>query len=489
MKIHNIRLGFATNSSSTHSFIFLEGAVDEWPYEINDFGWSFFTAASKEAKLNYLAATCFQNMSYVSSGDVAQQITEMLLGVKVPIDKGYSDWDIDHQSLITLPRSWFGITPDEQFLEHLKRFFIETEDLVILGGNDNDEEGHYLAREGGGFVLPVPIESSREDWVCRWDPEYLYWTFFSRGNGTKMRMSFDNLRKEGSRESRYERSWTSSLIQKAFAPELVDLKITEVCNNDSPCKKYCYQNSCSEGKHCDLQTLGKVAEIFAEMKVFEVALGGGDPMEHPHFLEVLGLFRKYGVVPSFSTRKTEWLREKQIRERIFEAIGAVGFSVSTVKEVRSLGNLLKKVFEQNIPRNKIKLHYVMGSTSLWEFSKIISFLSNRKTFLSTEMLLLLAFKEKGRGYGFPRYPYYQCIQILLDQKIYRINADTAFLQEFREEIREKCPDLFLEFQEGKFSCYVDPIKGIIAPSSFGGEEESFLPEDGVDRFKEIFAQF
>jgi hypothetical protein len=43
MKIHNVRMGFATNSSSTHSIIFMPnkfGIVDELADE--DFGWQYF---------------------------------------------------------------------------------------------------------------------------------------------------------------------------------------------------------------------------------------------------------------------------------------------------------------------------------------------------------------------------------------------------------------------------------------------------------------
>ena len=53
MKIHNLRLGFACNSSSSHSLIFLPGCTDN--AEGQDFGWQCFTLASSEAKMGYLA--------------------------------------------------------------------------------------------------------------------------------------------------------------------------------------------------------------------------------------------------------------------------------------------------------------------------------------------------------------------------------------------------------------------------------------------------
>ena len=54
MNISNIRLGFATNSSSTHSIIILPGQVDDMVWE-GEFGWQNFTLASSGAKMLYLA--------------------------------------------------------------------------------------------------------------------------------------------------------------------------------------------------------------------------------------------------------------------------------------------------------------------------------------------------------------------------------------------------------------------------------------------------
>ena len=50
MKIHNIRMGYATNSSSSHSIIVMaHPPADEAP-EDDEFGWSNFTLSSREAR-------------------------------------------------------------------------------------------------------------------------------------------------------------------------------------------------------------------------------------------------------------------------------------------------------------------------------------------------------------------------------------------------------------------------------------------------------
>lgn len=470
MIIHNIRKGFATNSSSTHSFIFMKGAFDDIDYS---FGWENFVAASYESKKSYLAGIIHNNLRGLST-----KSENLLLPLYMKGEGDFKVGEIDHQSVPTLPKSWFGITLDEEFLRHFKEFFFQ-EDLVILGGNDNDENTHPL---GPGFSLPMP--DSREPQVCRWDPEYKYWTLFNRSNGNKVRFQFEALRHS-----------QNSPPRKAFAPELVDLKITEICNNPTVCKGYCYQGSSPKGKHCDLQTLEKVAETLASLKVFEVALGGGEPLEHPQFLEVLRTFRRHGIVPSFSTRRTDWLEDPEgqdFRKRVFGLIGAVGFSINTKKEVKQI---LSSLIKLGIPAHQVKFHYVMGSTPLEELSSIIHFLHTSKTTLSfgTQNLLLLGYKNTGTGRGFSPYPYDTCVEMIKGHKIYRINADTAFLQKFKTEIEEICPRTFLEYEEGKFSCYIDPIKGFVASSSFAGPEKQ-LPFDPyspavVEDFKKAFQTF
>jgi len=52
MRIHNVRLGLATNSSSSHSIILGRGLSDVTPEcGPEAYGWDNFVLASKEAKM------------------------------------------------------------------------------------------------------------------------------------------------------------------------------------------------------------------------------------------------------------------------------------------------------------------------------------------------------------------------------------------------------------------------------------------------------
>jgi len=125
---------------------------------------------------------------------------------------------IDHQSQYVLPMNWSGETYwsqqagfiDIEFLKEFRDYFLQ-DNLAIIGGNDNYESNY--SDFSNTFTLPIPKDVGGE-WVARKDPTYNYWTLFNRNDGTKVRFSFDNIKKNP---------------ERAFAPELLDIKITEKC--------------------------------------------------------------------------------------------------------------------------------------------------------------------------------------------------------------------------------------------------------------------
>ena len=148
VKVHNLRLGHSTNSSSTHSIIFAKSLANiEDNYEGYSFGWDFFTCVSKEAKLRYLAATLASNMYNVDNATV-QAIVLAWTDVDLTTKElnGFQVY-VDHQSLIALPRSRTGKGINKDFFDDLKSFIMR-ESIVILGGNDNTEEEHPLINRG-----------------------------------------------------------------------------------------------------------------------------------------------------------------------------------------------------------------------------------------------------------------------------------------------------------------------------------------------------
>jgi hypothetical protein len=61
MKIENVRIGFASNSSSTHSLVIWPDATD-YDWEEGEFGWGDFRCKSNEAKMLYLGTQLKENL-------------------------------------------------------------------------------------------------------------------------------------------------------------------------------------------------------------------------------------------------------------------------------------------------------------------------------------------------------------------------------------------------------------------------------------------
>lgn len=250
MNIFNIRQGFATNSSSSHSILVLRDGANAHTDETEGFHWDFFTVADKETKESYLGYNVVLNLKEIGwkNKQIKKYVNELF-----DDEQAYSRIEkvsIDHQSVWTLPRNWDNSSLNQEFLKDVKEYLSKKE-VVILGGNDNTDESHPLSSEGKISSLnELPRESSNDHLIARKEKDY--WVLFNRKNGSKMRMSF-----------------VSDIAPtKAIAPELADIKITDFC--PYACE-FCYQDSTLNGKHAKLSDIKNIAQELSKAQVFEVA--------------------------------------------------------------------------------------------------------------------------------------------------------------------------------------------------------------------------
>jgi len=442
LTIHKVRLGLATNSSSTHSLILLPaGARDDAAH--GQFGWDFFTAGSRERKMRYLACQLRSSLMQVTNDDMAHTVAQAWTGIELAPHDDYSDY-VDHQSSWTLPLDWDAKGVDREFFDELKAFLMR-DDVVVLGGNDNTEDSHPLD-DGGAGRLAVPIEESCRDLVCRRDGDH--WTLFDRATGTKLRMSFAEGR--------------AVEPEKAATPELVDVKITDYCPYGCD---FCYQDSTPEGRHAPMDRIQRLALAMWEMRVFEVAIGGGEPTLHPDFVEILKTFRASGIVPNFTTKNLAWLNDNSLRPKILEHAGAFAYSVERWDDVEKLASL-RDVYE--IPDRQLNCQYVMGTSSTADLRVLL-----REAKARHIRVTLLGYKENGRGADFKPRDYSDWVQVLKevheeDGWGLKVGIDTALAAEFQSQLGDLgVPRWCYEVLEGKFSMYVDAVAWKTARSSYG----------------------
>jgi organic radical activating enzyme len=451
MKIHNIRMGLATNSSSTHSLIFMSPDVVVGTDEYGDFGWDFFTAADRTSKENYLGYILKHSLDECVGEENANIILNSIFSNRDNFANqlAHAGYGIDHQSMPTLPVNWNGKGLNLEFFRALKDYVLNNP-IIICGGNDNTDEKHPLQDAGVRIDFGLPEDCRFLDTlVARNDGTH--WAVFDRNSGTKVRLSFQS------------KSAQADMVSKAKTPELVDIKITNFCPYGC---EFCYQSSTTEGAHAESDVLYNMAATMRELKVFEVAFGGGEPTLHPHFKDILKYYRSQDVVPNFTTKNLAWIRNDKDREEILEACGAFAFSVQNGEEVRQLAETIKAHSGGDIDRgrrNKVSVQYVLHSGG-----NLYSVLEEaRKHYFR---VTLLGFKETGFGKGFAQVPENWIEDVKKAKKLGWMNlgVDTAIVQKYGARIQEELgvSDKLMTAEEGKFSMYIDAVTKKIAPSSY-----------------------
>lgn len=160
MKVTFLRLGHANNSSSSHSIIFTAQPLKNSGE--SDFGWEHFTCASKEDKKRYFLATlwsAWRKECGVEFG-YGRDFYIDTLPLSLELENQFTEWgnkyfagifpaefdvieDIDHQSLLRIPKNRITGLLDVEFVRELFKELILT-NYAVLGGNDNGDANHPL---------------------------------------------------------------------------------------------------------------------------------------------------------------------------------------------------------------------------------------------------------------------------------------------------------------------------------------------------------
>lgn len=114
-----------------------------------------------------------------------------------------------------------------------------------------------------------------------------YKTFFNRKTGFFMR-----LEEKGFPEP----FWSED------GPELLDISITNYCTRNC---HFCYRKSNKSGNHMSICDLKIIINQAKEAGVLQIALGGGNPNQHPHFIDIIKFIREKGIIPSYTTNGEE----------------------------------------------------------------------------------------------------------------------------------------------------------------------------------------
>lgn len=448
MKIHNIRFGHATNSSSSHSFIF-DPSIDasHEDYDRDGFGWDFFTLVTREAKQTYMAAMLDANLARTKMSQTF--IRAILKGLELPTDVGYG---IDHQSVYMLPTDFGSNQISLEFFEEFRQY-ITRNGVVVLGGNDNEDTIHELKNDKPQLSAFELYRPETGPYTCRKDGDW--WTLYHTESGTRIVLSFED----------------NPTAFDPKTPMLMDVKITDFCTHGCA---YCYQGSTPNGAHMNPEKIWSFANKVHDAKVFEIAIGGGEPTQFPSFAEFVKTVAEGGVSVNFTTRSTDWLEDESRANTILPYIGAFAFSADE-KNYATIERIYDIFKYRKYDTNKFTVQIVPAAINEHTFKTILK-LCNRLNVRVT----LLGFKDTGRGSAFKEIAIKRSWN-KFDEKswiksVAELNAthncpvlsiDTTLAGRYENDIKDVgIPSWLYHITEGQYSMYIDLVAKKCGPSSY-----------------------
>ncbi len=273
----------------------------------------------------------------------------------------------------------------------------------------------------------------------------------------------------------------------APVPELADISISNHCSRGC---SYCYRKSAKNNEFMTLEQYERVLDALNHPKygnVFQVALGGGEPLEHPQFVQIMEATLKREIVPNFTTNGM-FLTE-DVCKAIQGKVGAVALSKTGVGELeREKVAMLRKY---DIRTN---VHYVLSAKNIREAIEIVSGTYN-EVFEGVNAIIFLTYKPAGRETeegvlqaGEEMERFVQKVNDYSNRGV-KIGFDACFVPNLLHK-GFKHVEMVDVCEAGFFSVYVDH-KMNVSPCSFCGGKDAYSLEeyDFYDIWENKFADY
>lgn len=255
-------------------------------------------------------------------------------------------------------------------------------------------------------------------------------------------------------------------------PESCDVKITNLCSTKCI---FCHENSIPKGLHGDIDFAKEILSSLPSGS--EIAIGGGDPLEHPELEKFVSWLSKKEIIPNITINTYNY--NTDLVSYLID-LGIIGIGVSIPADM----NIPSKIRPLN---DNFIYHLILGIHS----PKIID--SLKFLFGSQIKILILGLKSYGRGSRFKQ-TFDLDIDVLMKQwnntildiiKDTNIAFDNLALEQL--DLKNKLPqDIWNKNymgNDGQFSMYIDLVKKEYARSSTS--ERISIPENS--KIEDLFS--
>lgn len=109
-------------------------------------------------------------------------------------------------------------------------------------------------------------------------------------------------------------------------PESIDVKITNKCEHNCA---MCHENSSSRGEHADILNANFISTL---LPYTELALGGGNPLEHPDLEAFLYKCKERKLIPNITVHQDDYIQQLNYIKWLYNEglVYGVGVSINNV---------------------------------------------------------------------------------------------------------------------------------------------------------------
>ena len=263
---------------------------------------------------------------------------------------------------------------------------------------------------------------------------------------------------------------------RADFPESMDIKITNRCDMGCP---QCHENSTKDGLHGDIMYEGFIDKLHPYT---ELAIGGGNPLEHPDLVPFLEKCKKLKLIPSMTINQVHFEKHKNIIKYLVDNKLIYGLGISLVCGDDEFINQVKE-FPNAV------IHVINGmSAAPSELERLAH---------QGLKILILGYKEFRRGVD-----HYKMANELIDKKkraLYQklphiinegwfevVSFDNLAIKQLDAQrlMSNEDWDQFYMGDDGSATMYVDMVNREFAKSSTSTERYP-LEDDIVTMFEKI----
>lgn len=255
-------------------------------------------------------------------------------------------------------------------------------------------------------------------------------------------------------------------------PESLDYKCTASC--DMACA-FCHEDSKPDGKHGDIMN-DKFIETLHPYT--ELAIGGGNPLEHPDLIPFLEKCKTLKLIPSMTVNQKHFMENQDVINYLVNNKLIYGLGVSLVK---ASDEFIEKITKF---KNAV-VHVINGVQPLSEL---------RKLYDKNIKLLILGYKEFRRGKDF-----YSEKVVKGETELYNeleelskhfnvVSFDNLALKQLNPKriLSKEDWDKYYMGGDGEFTMFVDSVKKQFSTNSTTPENKRHaLLDDMKDMFKII----